>query len=104
MDNLKKNLSHLLISAVDVGPEIDFGPDEEGNERVLYFKSRVPTTAMEALLSGGNQVHALKTYINLALLPKSRELFETLLDEIPLEGLSAIVEVISEATTPFPSK
>ena len=105
MDNLKKNLSQLLISSVEVGPEINFGPAEEGGEdRVLKFKSKVPVTAMEALLSGGNQVHALKTYIALALLPESRELFEELLDLIPLEGLSAIVEVISEATTPFPTK
>lgn len=104
-DTLKKNLAHLLISAQEEqGLELDFGPDADGNERVLYFKPKVPTTAMEALLNEQNRIEALKSYISLTLLPDSRALFAELMDDLPLEALNAIVEAITEATTPFPTK
>lgn len=105
LSNLKKNLSHLLISSQTTeGPEIDFGPDEDGKERVLFFKAQIPTTAMEALIGDDNRIRALKTYIYLSLKPESRPLFDSLMDDLPLDALNAIVEVITEATTPFPTK
>lgn len=105
LDNLKRNMAHMLISSLDTtGPELDFGADEEGNERVLYFKPKVPATAMVELIGNTNRLDGLKEYIRLALKPESRELFKELLDDIPLEGLNTIVEIISEASTSFPTK
>jgi hypothetical protein len=105
LSNLKKNLSNLLISSQETnGPEIDFGPDSEGNERVLVFKPRIPATAMEALIMDENRLRGLKTWITLTLKPESRDLFNELLDDLPLEALNAIVEAVTEASTPFPSE
>lgn len=100
LTHLKKNLAHLLISAqAESGPEIDFG--ERG---VLVFKPKVPVTAMEALIGEENRVKALQSYIRLSLQEESREAFDALLDDLDLAGLNAIVEAVTEATTPFPSQ
>lgn len=100
LSNLKRNLSHLLISASKAeGPEIVF--DGVGT---LKFKSQIPTTAMIELIGNDNRIDGLRKYIRLSLIPESRELFETLLDDLPLDALNSIVEVITEAVTPFPSK
>jgi hypothetical protein len=100
LTSLKKNLSHLLISAIkETGPEIDFGDGQ-----VLVFKPKVPTTAMVELIGNDNRIEGLRSYIRLSLMPSSRDLFEELLDDLPLDALNSIVEVISEASTPFPTK
>lgn len=98
--NLKRNMSHLLISSLeDEGPEIDFG--EAGQ---LKFKPRIPATAMLDLLGNENHVEGLRNYIRRCLLPESRQVFEELLDDLELASLNAIVEFLSEATTSFPTK
>jgi hypothetical protein len=56
---------------------------------------------MTELLSNDNKVEGLKNYIRLTLQEDSREDFEALQDDLPLEALNKIVEVISEASTPF---
>lgn len=100
LDNLKRNMSHLLISSIEEGgPEIDFG--ERG---VLVFKPRVPSTAMLELVSNENKIDGLRNYIRIALTPESRPVFDEVLDDIPMEGLNEIVEFLSEATTSFPTK
>jgi hypothetical protein len=96
---LERNFSHMLISAQEAegatGPKITFG------EKLLTFRPQVPATAMTELLSNDNKVEGLKNYIRLTLQEDSREDFEALQDDLPLEALNKIVEVISEASTPF---
>lgn len=99
LDSLKKNLSHFLISGMEEqGLEIQF------DEVVLKFKPRIPATATVELIGNENRLLGLQNYIKLALLPESREDFEGLLDDIPLEGLNAIVEAVAESVVPFPTK
>lgn len=95
---LERNFSHMLISAnKEKGPRITFG------DTVLTFRPQVPATAMTELLSNDNKVEGLKNYIKFTLEKDSRDDFERLQDDLPLEALNAIVEVISEAATPFPT-
>lgn len=99
LSDLRRNLSHFLISSMDPGPEIEFG------DYLLKFKAKVPATAMAYLVSEDHdRVDALRGYIRLCLLPESRDDFEEILDDIPLEALNAIVEYISEVQTSFPTK
>src|SRR5690348_4751578 len=95
---LERNFSHMLISAQEeegkTGPKITFG------EKTLVFRPQIPATAMTELLSNDNKVEGLRNYIRISLKEESREDFEALQDDIPLEALNKIVEVISEAATP----
>jgi hypothetical protein len=97
LSDLKKNLSHFLISKDKVGPEIEFG------DVTLKFRSAVPASAMVLLLGEDNRIDGLRGYIRETLVPESREDFEGLLESIPLEALNAIVEFLAEAATPFPT-
>lgn len=97
--DLKRNLSHFLISTSAVaGPEIVFG------ETTLKFKSKAPAKAMAILLGENDRVNALKGYINECLVPESKKDFEELLSDVPLDALNAIVEILSEAYTSFPTE
>lgn len=99
LQNLKRNLSHFLISSMEeVGPEIQFG------ETVLKFKPQVPATAMNELIGSENKLQGLQNYIRLSLLEESKADFDAILDDVPLDALNAIVEIVSEAAAPFPTK
>ena len=97
---LEKNFTHMLISAQEAegktGPKVTFG------EKVLVFRPAIPATAMAELLGNeNNKIEGLRNYIRLSLQEESREDFEALQDDIPLDALNKLVEVISEAATPF---
>lgn len=99
---LERNFSHMLISsheaAGETGPQITFG------ETVLVFRPAVPSTAVAELLGNDDKVQGLRNYIRLTLKPESRDDFEALQDDLPLDALNKIVEVISEAAVPLDSK
>ena len=100
LQSLKRNFSHMLISAQEeegqIGPEITFG------KTVLTFRPQVPASALTELLGNEtNKIEGLRNYIKLALKPECREDFEALQDDLPLSALNEIVEVISEAATPL---
>lgn len=99
---LERNFTHMLISSQEeegkTGPVITFG------KTVLTFRPAVPATAMTELLSNDNKVEGLKNYIRLTLQEGSRDGFEALQDDIPLDALNKIVETISEASTPLDSE
>ena len=99
---LERNFSHMLISAQEAdgktGPKITFGED-----KVLVFRPAIPSTAMTELLSNENKIEGLRNYIRLTLQPESRDLFEELQDDLPLDALNKIVETISEAAVPLDS-
>lgn len=100
LSNLQRNMESILISSMDEeGPEIDFG--ERGK---LTFKPRIPVTAMLELIGNPNKIQGLQNYIRASLRPESREVFDGLLDDIPVEGLNQIIEFLTEAVTSFPSK
>lgn len=93
---LERNFTHMLISSIkETGPIITFG------DTVLTFKPAVPATAMTELLSNDNKLEGLKNYIRLSLQEDSRDGFEALQDDLPIDALNKIVEVISEAATPL---
>ena len=96
LQSLERNLTHFLISArKETGPKLTFG------KKVLVFKPAIPSTAMTELVANDNKIEGLRNYIRLSLKDESQADFDELLSDIPIEALNAIVEVLSEAATPF---
>lgn len=93
----KRNLSHILGTGVK-GPEITVG------DTVLTFKAKAPVTALADLIGNENRVNGMKAYIRQTLVPGQEEAFESLLELIDIEGLSEILNVLSEGYSSFPEK
>lgn len=99
---LERNFTHMLISAQEeegkTGPIITFG------DRKLVFRPAIPSTAMTELLSNDNKVEGLRNYLRLSLREESRETFDDLQGDLPLDALNKLVETISEASVPLDSE
>lgn len=97
LEQFKRNLSHILGTG-NKGPEITIG------DTVLQFKAKAPVTALASLINEGNRVDGMKEYIIQTLVPGQEEAFTALLDLIDIEGLSEILNVLSEGYSSFPEK
>jgi hypothetical protein len=94
----KRNLSHVLISKDEVGPELTLG------DTVLTFKAKSPVDSLVDLVGMENRVAGMTSYIRKALKPGQDEAFSDILGNIDMEGLVEIVNALSEAYTSFPDK
>lgn len=98
-EQFKRNLDHILIGDKDkLGPEITVG------DVVLQFKAKAPVSALGALIANENRVEGMAEYIRRTLLPGQEDTFNSLLDEIDVEGLSEILNALGEGYTSFPEK
>lgn len=99
---LKRNLSHILASATDEGPELTIG------DTILKFKPRVTFGAYTRLQAGLNDEESDKFQVMVKyvkqLLASDPDEFEALLDEIDVSGVGEIVGAISEIYAGFQQK
>lgn len=97
-DQFVRNLSHILISTDEKGPEITIGLD------VFTFKPHAPVSALAALIGDDNRIEGMRKYLLGALTPGQEEKFAALLDKIDIDGLGEILNVLGEGYTSFPEK
>lgn len=91
-----KNLSHILIRKDETVPAFTIG------ETTYNVLTKVPASAIIALTIAASPVAGMRDYI-LGCIPDEDQKadFISLIGHIDVDGLSAIVEAIVEATTPF---
>ncbi len=97
-EQFKRNLDHILIKTDVVGPEITIG------ETVLQFRTKASVRALAALVGNDNKITGMQEYIRKALLPGQDAAFEDILDNVDIQGLSEILNTLSEAYTSFPDQ
>lgn len=95
-EQFKRNLDHILIDSDVAGPEITLGAT------VLRFRSKAPVKALAKLIGGENRIDGMEGYIKDCLVKGQEEAFETLLDDIDIDGLAAIINALGEGYTSFP--
>ena len=99
---VKRNLSHIVISAEAEGPELTIG------DTVLKFKAKVPVGTFARytraqLDENSDTVTAIIQYIE-SLLVSPKEDFYSILDNIEIDGLGEILSALNEIYTGFQPK
>jgi hypothetical protein len=99
---LSKNFDHILISGLKGdGPQATIGGT------TFKFKPKVPVTAIIQLIKNNNNFDGMTDYITGSLVDKDKESqtekFQSLLPDLDAEGLSSIMEWLTEASSGFTS-
>lgn len=97
-EQFKRNLDHILIDSSVAGPEITVGGT------VLRFRAKAPVRALAKLIGGENRIEGMEGYIRETLVKGQDEAFETLMNDIDIDGLAAIIEALGEGYTSFPEQ
>ena len=91
-----KNLTHILIRAEDTVQAFQIRDD------IYEVSTTVPASAIIALTVAESPVAGMRDYIIECIPDEAQKIaFGKLMKHVDVDGLSAIVEAIVEATTPF---